>query len=128
MRSLFFYLLQVIVSSGILYLYYQAFLRNKKFHQYNRFYLLGTVVMSILIPFLHIPVHFTHDETTSSVVARTLTILSSPQEAMTGNINFNNQQSGSSVRTIDLVYCFYALVAALALVRMILGLLRIKRL
>jgi N-acetylmuramoyl-L-alanine amidase len=128
MNSLVYYLLQVIVSSGILYLYYHAFLRNKRFHQYNRFYLLGSVVMSILIPFLHIPVHFTQEETTSSVVVRTLTILSSPQDAMLDNTGLINPQVNSSVHTIDLVYCFYALIAGLALVRIIIGLLRIKRL
>jgi beta-lactamase regulating signal transducer with metallopeptidase domain len=128
MSSIVYYLLQVIVSSGILYLYYLVFLRNKRFHQYNRFFLLGTVVMSILIPFLHIPVHFTQEETTSSVVARTLTILSSPQEAMLDNTGFNHRQTSSSVNTIDLAYCFYALIAGLALVRIIFGLFRIKKL
>jgi N-acetylmuramoyl-L-alanine amidase len=128
MSSIVYYLLQVIVSSGILYLYYQAFLRNKRFHQYNRFFLLGTVVMSILIPFLHIPVHFTQEQTTSSVVARTLTILSSPQDVMLDNTGFNHRQNSSSVNTIDLVYCFYALIAVLALVRIIYGLFRIKKL
>ena len=75
MTSIVYYLIQVIVSSGILFLYYQGFLRNKRFHQYNRFYLLGTVIVSILIPFLRIPVYFTNEESASSIVVRTLTIL-----------------------------------------------------
>ena len=87
MTTLFYYLIQVLVSSGILYLYYQLFLRNKRFHQYNRFYLLGTVFISILIPFLRIPVYFTHDESASSIVVRTLTILDPANEkiSFTGN-------------------------------------------
>jgi TonB-dependent SusC/RagA subfamily outer membrane receptor len=128
MSSLVYYLLQVIVSSGILYLYYQAFLRNKRFHQYNRFFLLGTVVMSILIPFLHIPVYFTHEETNTSIVVRTLTVLSPSQEAFPENTGHLDQLANSGVTSIDLVYFFYALIAGLALVRIIAGLLRIKRL
>src|SRR5690348_9746981 len=107
MTSLVYYLIQVIVSSGILFLYYQAFLRNKRFHQYNRFYLLGTVIVSIIIPFLRIPVYFTHEESASSIVVRTLTILGGSEEHVaftTGNIN---GLSKSSNYAIDLIYCFY---------------------
>ncbi len=55
MNALLFYLLQVIVTSGILYRYYHFALRNKRFHRYNRFYLLAATVLSIMIPFLDIP-------------------------------------------------------------------------
>lgn len=49
-----YYLLNVILCSGLLYSYYVIALRNRKFHQYNRFYLLLTVVLSIVIPLLKI--------------------------------------------------------------------------
>ncbi|MBZ4191239.1 energy transducer TonB [Niabella beijingensis] len=48
------YLLQVICCSGILYGYYHFFLRNERFHQYNRFYLLAAVLLSITLPLLRI--------------------------------------------------------------------------
>ncbi len=50
------YLLQMIACSGILYGYYHFFLRNEKFHQYNRFYLLFAMGLSLLLPLLKIPV------------------------------------------------------------------------
>ncbi|WP_114793161.1 M56 family metallopeptidase [Niabella yanshanensis] len=50
------YLLQMIACSGILYGYYHFFLRNEKFHQYNRFYLLFAMALSLLLPLLKIPV------------------------------------------------------------------------
>ncbi|MFT4093298.1 MAG: M56 family metallopeptidase [Niabella sp.] len=50
------YLIQMIACSGILYAYYHFFLRNEKFHQYNRFYLLSAIVLSLLLPLLKIPV------------------------------------------------------------------------
>ena len=48
------YLLKVILCSGILYLYYHFFLRNERFHQYNRFYLLASVLLSVSLPLFRI--------------------------------------------------------------------------
>src|SRR5689334_22383577 len=104
MTTLFYYLIQVLVSSGILYLYYQFFLRNKRFHQYNRFYLLGTVLVSIIIPFLRIPVYFTHDESASSIVVRTLTILGSGNEEVSLTGNNLNALGNTYHFTINLIY------------------------
>jgi len=78
MKSILFYFLQSVLASGILYGYYHLALRNKKFHQYNRFYLLGSVVISNLIPFLNIPIYFEEKEIHSSVVLQTLQTISSP--------------------------------------------------
>ncbi|MEK0414112.1 MAG: hypothetical protein RL070_1600 [Bacteroidota bacterium] len=49
-----YYLLQVLVCSAVLMVYYLIVLRNKKFHQYNRFYLLGVAVVSWIIPLIKI--------------------------------------------------------------------------
>ena len=51
-----FYLLKVIICSGILFGYYWLMLRNKIFHQYNRFYLLASVVLALLLPLVEIPI------------------------------------------------------------------------
>lgn len=51
-----YYLLQVILCSGILYGYYLLALRNKVFHYWNRYYLLATVGLSLLLPLIRIPV------------------------------------------------------------------------
>ena len=45
MKATLLYLLQVIIASGLLYGYYHFFLRNNRFHQYNRFYLLLSSVV-----------------------------------------------------------------------------------
>jgi beta-lactamase regulating signal transducer with metallopeptidase domain len=67
---------KMIACSGILYCYYWLFLRNKKFHHYNRFYLLGVTVLSIIIPFIKIPVILEHDNATSQIVYKSIDILS----------------------------------------------------
>ena len=58
MSVLFLYFLQVVVASGVLYVYYHFFLRNSRFHQYNRFYLLASTLLSLLIPLFHIDIYF----------------------------------------------------------------------
>ncbi|MCH5719983.1 M56 family metallopeptidase [Niabella hibiscisoli] len=50
------YLIQMTACSAVLYAYYYCFLRNEKFHQYNRFYLLFAMALSLLLPLLKIPV------------------------------------------------------------------------
>jgi TonB family protein len=48
------YLLKVMLVSSILFGYYLLVLRNKKFHSYNRFYLLATIALSWIIPLIKI--------------------------------------------------------------------------
>lgn len=54
MESLLLYLFKLIVCSGVMFLYYQLSLKDKTFHHYNRFYLLGNVAVSILLPLIKI--------------------------------------------------------------------------
>ncbi|SJZ44685.1 M56/M15 family metallopeptidase [Sediminibacterium ginsengisoli] len=49
-----YYFVQVILCSAVMMGYYMLVLRNKKFHQYNRFYLLAVAVLSWLVPLIKI--------------------------------------------------------------------------
>lgn len=62
MIALVFYLLKVLVCSGVLFLYYYCFLRNRVFHQWNRFYLLAAVFISILLPLVQFEMFQTQEE------------------------------------------------------------------
>lgn len=48
------YLLKVLICSGLLFANYYFLLRNNKFHRYNRYYLLLSVVFSWLLPLIQI--------------------------------------------------------------------------
>jgi hypothetical protein len=52
MLPIFIYILKAILVSGILLGYYWISLRNTRFHYYNRFYLVGTVLLSLILPLL----------------------------------------------------------------------------
>ncbi len=56
MITILYYLLKVVLCSAVLYTYYCFVLRNKQFHQYNRFYLIGISILSWIVPLLKIQI------------------------------------------------------------------------
>jgi len=52
MPALSSYLIKVILISAVMYGYYLVMLRNRKFHRYNRFYLLSSVLIPLVLPFI----------------------------------------------------------------------------
>ncbi|PQJ10081.1 hypothetical protein CJD36_015395 [Flavipsychrobacter stenotrophus] len=48
------YIIKSIVVAGICYGYYQLMLRNKKMHSFNRFYILASMMVSLIVPFIHL--------------------------------------------------------------------------
>jgi|GEM_PF-258962 len=54
MLTIAYYFLQVVLCSGMMMGYYWLVLRNKRFHQYNRFYLLAIAALSWIVPLIKI--------------------------------------------------------------------------
>lgn len=54
MLTIAYYFLQVVLCSGMMMGYYWLILRNKRFHQYNRFYLLAAALLSWIVPLIKI--------------------------------------------------------------------------
>ena len=52
-QTVLLYLLKTILISGIFLAYYWVALRDKKFHYYNRFYLLSSSLISLIAPMLN---------------------------------------------------------------------------
>ena len=78
MIAISYYLLKVILCSGILYGYFHFALRNKVFHEWNRFYLLATVPVSILLPLINIEINTTGQH--SSKIINALEIVNGADE------------------------------------------------
>lgn len=55
MHPVLVYLLKMLLCSAVLLGYYWAALRNERFHQWNRFYLLSAMLLSVLVPFMNLP-------------------------------------------------------------------------
>lgn len=60
MAGILWYGAKVVLTSGVLFLYYLLFLRDKTFHHYNRFYLLGASLVSVLLPLLRVKYFTVH--------------------------------------------------------------------
>src|SRR5688500_6159260 len=63
MPQIFYFMLKVILCSGILFGYYHLFLRNKVYHAYNRYYLLCAVVLSLTVPMIKFDIYNTDEQT-----------------------------------------------------------------
>jgi len=74
MITLAWYLLKVIICSGILCGYYFLALRNKIFHRWNRFFLLASVILTLVVPVMKIDIFQKPDEDKGTVIKMLQTI------------------------------------------------------
>ncbi len=109
----------------MLYGYYHFFLRNNKFHRYNRFYLLGATVVSLILPFLKIPLYFTSEEADASILYRSMQLINGQEEVI---INDNSFSWNQLLTWQNISIGLYALVTFFILARLIIALKRIIRL
>lgn len=115
METIFLYFGKMILVSAVMSAYYLLFLRDKTFHHYNRFYLLGTMVLSLLLPLLKVE-YFTI-ETDSRILLL---------------LNQFNQSSAQEVENTFNVWNFGALILGIVsfflLAKLTLGLVKIHQL
>lgn len=78
MLPIFIFLLKSMLVSGILLGYYWLALRNTRFHHYNRFYLVGSVLLSLALPLLDIQ-WFTLSTPASAPVQQVVQYMYNPQ-------------------------------------------------
>lgn len=114
MESLFLYLGKVILTSTILFFYYKLFLKERTFHHYNRFYLLGTIAVSLLLPVLKVS-YFTIE--VSNDIYLLFTTLNTYNSAKNLNYDFFYYQ---------LTFFFSGLVAVFFILKLMIGLMKIQ--
>ena len=113
MEAFMFYLGKMILCSGIMFAYYLLFLKDKTFHHYNRFYLLLTVIISLVLPMIKVS-YFTIETN------QNLYLL----------LNQLNQNQSKSINYDFTIYSvFYAVIGVVSvalLIRLILGITKIQ--
>ena len=97
MITLAWYLLKVIICSGILCGYYYVALRNKIFHRWNRFYLLAAVVLSLIVPVMKINIFQKSDADKGTVVRMLQTITNSDEIIIEYSRNNGLQLSSENI-------------------------------
>jgi N-acetylmuramoyl-L-alanine amidase len=117
-----YYFLQVTLCSALMMGYYWVVLRNKRFHQYNRFYLLAVAVLSWLIPLIKI--RWERPELMGTQVIRFLTVVADNNAEMDAVV----ARQGYVWDSMQLLSALYFTVAALLLLSIFIALFRIYRL
>src|SRR6188768_769220 len=109
MISLALYLVKVIICSGILFGYYWLMLRNKVFHQYNRFYLLAIVVLSLSLPIIQVNIwHAVNTQAPKAI--QLLQVVNSSDDYLDEIIVTSKQTNFSTEQGLVLLYSFITLI------------------
>ena len=120
-----YYLLKVVICSGLLFLYYHVALRNKLFHQWNRFYLLAAIVLSLTVPCLEFNVLPATAETNPEAIKlEDIKILNVVQAADQYIATANFERTNLSTGQWSMIS--YAAISAVMLALLLLALFRIR--
>lgn len=110
-----FYLLKVVICSGVLYLYYYLALRNKLFHQWNRFYLLAAILISLVAPIVQVTIMHSAEQP-----AKAIEVLQVFQSA-DGYLEEVTIGGGPSISTDQWLMMAYSIISALFLFSVLLS-------
>jgi hypothetical protein len=116
-----YYLLKVVICSGLLFFYYHIALRNKLFHQWNRFYLLAAIVLSLVVPCVQFNIETARNEKELASI-RLLDVVYTADEYI-ADINTKQPDISSNGQWSTIAYC---MVSIAVLIFFILALLRIR--
>jgi beta-lactamase regulating signal transducer with metallopeptidase domain len=122
------YITKVFIASGILFGYYWLFLRNKKFHHYNRFYLLAALIVPIVISFISIPVFSDPGNTVREVFYQTITTISTEplhQSDSSTAITSGNEWGWKALFTV--AYLLVCLVLFVIMLRTVVYIIKLRR-
>ncbi len=121
MQTLLFYALKVMIYSAIFFGYYCIALRNKRFHHYNRFYLLLTVVLSLFLPLIHLQLWQWNSSNTGVIKLLSVTTANDYEAVVSSHSSALDWANIAS-----LCYCIIALGLLLAAALSVLSIFRLK--
>lgn len=124
MLTFAYYLLKVIICSGILYGYYLLALRNKVFHRWNRFYLLAAVVLSLAAPLIKINI-WQNSQASQTQVIHLIQVVSTGDEFV---YEYTRNNHNIHINATNLSIFIYTIISGLLIAFLIQTLVRIKRL
>ena len=122
MSTTLYYFLQVILCSGIMVGYYWLVLRNNRFHQYNRFYLLAIAMFSWLVPLIKI--QWNKPVETDPQLIQFFSVIADNNTEIESNLHTGWLQYGWQ----GILMMIYALIAFVLLIGLIKSLIKINRL
>jgi N-acetylmuramoyl-L-alanine amidase len=112
-----YYLLKVIICSGILFGYYWLLLRNKIYHRYNRFYLLVSVVLSLTMPLIQINIWHKQDAPAQSI--QLLQVMTGGNEYLDEIVLTARQNNFTTEQFIMLLYLATSFIFCVVFIRVL---------
>ncbi len=120
MQAIAYYLLQVMICSVLLMGYYWLFLRNERFHRYNRFYLLSIAVLCWVIPLVRIQLQVPDKDTGD--VYRLMTVVADQQTYWETTV----QSASFHLGWEEIVWIVYTVVTSLLMLGLFRAILKIR--
>jgi N-acetylmuramoyl-L-alanine amidase len=121
MPAFIIYLIKSIACSGMLYSFYRAAYYNKPHHQWSRFFLMGSVIVSLALPLIEINVPVATDNNPSAVIQLLNVVSTNKTEIHEGTTAFRNGFNPGSLLIIiyTSVSCVFLFLLAKGLIRII---------
>ncbi len=101
------YLIQIVAASGVLYLFYFLFLKNTTYFRLNRYYLLLSLILPPVLPFINIPLNTVETTYTVPIVLDEI-VVTSGGEVIQAN-----------PATINYSMLFYGIIAGIFILRIL---------
>lgn len=114
MLAIAYYIIKVVICSGILYGYYRLALHNKVFHRWNRFYLLGAVAVSLCFPLIKINIWHSPTADSGQVIRLLNVVTTSDELVYEASQNGKFQMTGEQVLALAYVAISFVLLVVLA--------------
>ena len=125
MNEIVLYSQQTILSAGLFIFIYRLFVRSSNAYNWNRFYLLSTMIVSLFLPYFNISGWFI---TEKPIIFHAPAIDFSQAITTTPNVtSYQPVQIQNSFSLSDLIITAYSIIAIMLIVRFIWGLLRIYK-
>lgn len=120
MQAIAYYLMQVMICSVLLMGYYWLFLRNERFHRYNRFYLLSIAVLCWVIPLVRIQLQVPDKDTGD--VYRLMTVVADQQNYWETTV----QSASFHLGWEEIVWIVYTVVTSLLMLGLFRAIFKIR--
>ena len=124
MNETVLYSIQTILSAGVFIIIYRLFVRNSNAYNWNRFYLLSTMILSLFLPHINISSWFMLDK--PLLLHAPQILLNAPQLEISPALTYVPLQQAQHIFTLsDLILSSYWVIAAFLFLRFGWGILRI---
>ncbi len=114
MQTFLIYLFKSTAIAAVFFGYYWLFLKDRRLNKFNRFYLIATVLISLIVPFIHFEWYHVTRSYNDSIFTVLQVMVSEPGEETTG------VQHGSFFDINFFAACAYAFVSINLLVLLLL--------